>query len=113
MVEISKLINLQVYTIAGEYVGKIHNIVLNMRLGTISKLQVMALTEESKDIGPVDLLRRSLSLTPDEEDFRNLKEGLRNVDYDDVKAIGDIILIDIKNSQKTVNDKEIPEITDL
>ena len=42
MVEVSNLRNLDIYTIHGKYVGKVEDVVLNIRLGTISKLVIRA-----------------------------------------------------------------------
>jgi sporulation protein YlmC with PRC-barrel domain len=94
MVEVSKLYDLDIYTIAGEYVGRVADVVLNMRLGTISKLQVMALEQEKKDVGLGQILINGLKIVPDDDEMRVFQEGLLNVDYDKVKAIGDIMLID-------------------
>ena len=94
MVEVSNLYDLDIYTIAGEYVGRVADVVLNMRLGTISKLQVMALEQEKKDVGIVDIMKNGLKIAPDDNELRVFQEGLLNVDYDNVMAIGDIMLID-------------------
>ena len=48
MVEVSTLYDLDIYTLAGQYVGQVHDVVLNIRYGTISRLQVKALEPERK-----------------------------------------------------------------
>ena len=94
MVQISNLYELDTYTIAGDYVGRVSDVVLNMRLGTISKFQVKALEQEKKDVSLTEAFKNTLKLVPDDNELRPFQEGLLNVDYDEVKAIGDIMLID-------------------
>lgn len=94
MVEVSNLYDLDIYTIAGQYVGRVADIVLNIRLGTISKLQVKALEPDNKDVGIRDIFKKGLQFVPEENEMRTFQEGVFNVDYDKVKAIGDIMLID-------------------
>ena len=48
MVEVTALYDLDIYTLAGQYVGRVHDVVLNIRYGTISRLQVKALEPEKK-----------------------------------------------------------------
>lgn len=50
MVEVSNLRNLSIYTNTGHYVGQVEDIVLNIRLGTISKLQVRAVEPEKNKL---------------------------------------------------------------
>jgi len=95
MVEVTSLYDLDIYTLAGEYVGRVVDVVLNIRMGTISKLQVKALEPENKNVGFRDLLRgATMNFVPEENDMRVLQEGVLNVDFDKVRAIRDIILID-------------------
>ena len=54
MVEVSKLRSLEIYTNTGHYVGRVEDVVLNIRLGTISKLQVRAIEQERKPAGFVN-----------------------------------------------------------
>ena len=51
MVEVSKLRSLEIYTNTGHYVGRVEDVVLNIRLGTISKLQVRAIEQQPKPAG--------------------------------------------------------------
>ena len=46
MVEVSSLKELDIYTVTGHYVGRVADVILNIRLGTISKLQVRAIEPE-------------------------------------------------------------------
>ena len=39
MVEVSKLHSLDIYTNTGHYVGRVEDVVLNIRLGTISNIE--------------------------------------------------------------------------
>jgi len=95
MVEVTSLYDLDIYTIAGEYVGRVVDVVLNIRMGTVSKLQVKALEPENKNVGFRELLRgATMNFVPEENDMRVLQEGVLNVDFDKVRAIRDIILID-------------------
>ena len=57
MVEVSTLYDLDIYTLAGQYVGQVHDVVLNIRYGTISRLQVKALEPERKSAGFRDIFR--------------------------------------------------------
>lgn len=100
MVEISSLYDLDIYTITGHYVGQVADIVLNIRLGTVSKLQVKALEPEKKQVGFRDIMRRSFSLPEENQNVRTYKSELLTIDFDKVQAIGDILLInprDIKS----------------
>lgn len=94
MVEVSNLYNLDIYTITGHFVGQVADVVLNIRLGTISKLQVKAIEhEKNKQVGIRDFMRKSLQFTEEEQEIRTFKNDLLTIDFDKVQAIGDIILI--------------------
>ena len=103
MVEVSNLYDLDIYTIAGQYVGRVVDVVLNMKIGTISKLQVKALEPENKNVGFREIFRNSLQFVPEENEMRAFQEGVLDVDFDKVRAIGDIILIDHQDIQKQVS----------
>lgn len=94
MVEVSNLYDLDIYTIAGQYVGRVVDVVLNMRMGTVSKLQVKAIEPENKDVGLRQILKTGLQFVPEENEMRAYQEGVLNVDFEKVRAIGDIMLID-------------------
>ena len=101
MVEVSNLRNLSIYTNTGHYVGQVEDIVLNIRLGTISKLQVRAVEPERKQIGLLDNIKGAFQGIPEENvGARSFQQDLLTVDFDKVQAIGDIMLInprEIKN----------------
>lgn len=109
MVEVSSLKNLEIYTNTGHYVGKVADVVLNIRLGTISKLQVMAIAPEKKQYGFRDMLRTSFQMPEEENNVRNYSDDLLTVDFDKVQAIGDIILINPKDIKKVKPEPQIPE----
>ncbi|MEA4956150.1 hypothetical protein SDC9_03531 [bioreactor metagenome] len=100
MVEVSNLYDLDIYTITGQYVGRVVDVVLNMRMGTIAKLQVKALEPENKNVGIRDIFRNGLQFVPEENEMRAFQEGVLNVDFDKVRAIGDIMLIDPQDIQR-------------
>jgi sporulation protein YlmC with PRC-barrel domain len=102
MVEVSNLYDLDIYTIAGQYVGRVVDVVLNIRMGTISKLQVRALEPENKNVGIRDIFRNGLQFVPEENEMRSFQEGVLNVDFDKVRAIGDIMLIDPQDIERQV-----------
>ncbi|WP_297981263.1 PRC-barrel domain-containing protein [uncultured Methanobrevibacter sp.] len=94
MVEVSSLYDLDIYTLAGQYVGQVHDVVLNIRYGTISRLQVKAIEPERRSAGIRDIFRGGFQFVPEEETGRSYQEGLLNIEFDRVTAIGDIMLID-------------------
>ena len=65
MVEVSTLYDLDIYTLAGQYVGQVHDVVLNIRYGTISRLQVKALEPERPNAGIRDIFTRGFQFVPD------------------------------------------------
>ncbi|MDR2873390.1 MAG: PRC-barrel domain-containing protein [Methanobrevibacter sp.] len=98
MVEVSNLYNLKIYTVDGMYIGKIVDVVLNIKLGIISKLKVKTYNaDEKKDIGLVDIIRTNLQMVPDEDQINVYTDEVFDIEYAKVKAIGDIMLIDPKN----------------
>lgn len=108
MVEVSNLYDLDIYTIAGQYVGRVVDVVLNIRMGTISKLQVKALEPENKNVGIRDIFRNGLQFVPEENEMRAFQEGVLNVDFDKVRAIGDIMLIDPQDIRRQYPNQSQP-----
>lgn len=112
MVEVSNLYDLDIYTIAGQYVGRVVDVVLNIRMGTISKLQVKALEPENKNVGFRELLKgATMNFVPEENEMRAFQEGILNVDFDKVRAIGDIMLIDPQDIRKVPQNTPQPPHT--
>lgn len=110
MVEVSNLYDLDIYTITGHYVGRVADVVLNIRLGTISKLQVRVTEPEKKQVGFRDIMKRGFQFVPEEEeDMRTFKNDLLTIDFDKVQAIGDIMLINPKDIKKVKPEPQIPQ----
>ena len=109
MVEVSKLRSLDIYTNTGHYVGRVEDVVLNIRLGTISKLQVRAIEHERKPTGIVNQFLGSIrGEVPEENDMRSFQNDLLTVDFDKVQAIGDIMLINPRDMKKVTPEPQIP-----
>ena len=110
MVEVSKLRSLDIYTNTGHYVGRVEDVILNIRLGTISKLQVRAIEQERKPVGFMDNIRGVIQGTvPEENNVRSFQSDLLTVDCDKVQAIGDIMLINPRYIKKVNPEPQIPE----
>ncbi|MBO6111190.1 MAG: PRC-barrel domain-containing protein [Methanobrevibacter sp.] len=112
MVEVSKLRSLDIYTNTGHYVGRVEDVVLNIRLGTISKLQVRAIEQERRPTGFVNQFLGSIrGETPEDNDMRSFQNDVLTVDFDKVQAIGDIMLINPRDMKKMNPEPQIPEPT--
>ena len=110
MVEVSKLRRLSIYTNTGHYVGQVEDIVLNIRLGTISKLQVRAVEPERKQVSFIDNIRGALQGVPDDNvGVRSFQNELLTVDFDKVQAIGDIMLINPRDIKKVNPEPPAPQ----
>ena len=110
MVEVSKLRSLDIYTNTGHYVGRVEDVVLNIRLGTISKLQVRAIEHERKPAGIVNSFLSGIrGEMPEENEMRSFQSDLLTVDFDKVQAIGDIMLINPRDMKKVNPEPQIPE----
>lgn len=110
MVEVSKLRSLDIYTNTGHYVGRVEDVILNIRLGTISKLQVRAIEQQPKPAGFVNSFLGSIrGEMPEENDMRSFQNDLLTVDFDKVQAIGDIMLINPRDMKKVNPEPQIPE----
>ena len=110
MVEVSKLRSLDIYTNTGHYVGRVEDVILNIRLGTISKLQVRAIEHERKPTGVINTFLGSIrGEMPEENDMRSFQSDLLTVDFDKVQAIGDIMLINPRDIKKVAPEPQIPE----
>lgn len=111
MVEVSKLRSLDIYTNTGHYVGRVEDIILNIRLGTISKLQVRAIEQERKPAGFMNTVLGSIrGEMPEENNMRSFQNDLLTVDFDKVQAIGDIMLINPRDIKKVVPEPQIPDV---
>lgn len=94
MVNLSKFYNLNIYNTEGKYVGKVSEVVLNIKKGRISFFKTKALTEDNRNVGLGDVLRNSLRFMPEEEAETVKTEGIIDIPYEIVSAVGDIILVD-------------------
>lgn len=111
MVEVSKLRSLDIYTNTGHYVGRVEDVVLNIRLGTISKLQVRAIEHQPKPAGFVNSFLGSIrGEMPEDNEMRSFQNDLLTVDFDKVQAIGDIMLINPRDMKKMNPEPQIPEV---
>ena len=111
MVEVSKLRSLDIYTNTGHYVGRVEDVVLNIRLGTISKLQVRAIEQERKPAGFMNTVLGSIrGEMPEENNMRSFQNDLLTVDFDKVQAIGDIMLINPRDIKKVVPEPQIHDV---
>ena len=112
MVEVSKLRSLDIYTNTGHYVGRVEDVVLNIRLGTISKLQVRAIEQQPKPAGFVNSFLGTIrGEVPEDNNMRSFHNDLLTVDFDKVQAIGDIMLINPRDIKKVAPEPQIPEAT--
>ena len=110
MVEVSKLRSLDIYTNTGHYVGRVEDVILNIRLGTISKLQVRAIEQQPKPAGFVNSFLGSIrGEMPEDNNMRSFQNDLLTVDFDKVQAIGDIMLINPRDMKKVNPEPQIPE----
>ena len=110
MVEVSKLRSLDIYTNTGHYVGRVEDVILNIRLGTISKLQVRAIEQQPKPAGFVNSFLGSIrGDVPEDNNMRSFQSDVLTVDFDKVQAIGDIMLINPRDIKKVVPDSQIPQ----
>ena len=110
MVEVSKLRSLDIYTNTGHYVGRVEDVILNIRLGTISKLQVRAIEQERRPTGFVNQFLGSIrGESPEDNDMRSFQNDVLTVDFDKVQAIGDIMLINPRDMKKVNLEPQIPE----
>ena len=95
MVDLSSLYNLDVYTTRGKYVGRVQDVVLNIKKGRVSILKTRAMAPDKvKNVGIRDVIKTSMRFVPEADEIRPLKEeGTVDIAYDRVQAVGDIILI--------------------
>lgn len=94
MVNLSTFYNLSIYNTEGKYIGKIIEVVLNIKKGRISFFKTKALTEDTRNVGLKDVLRNSMRLLPEEDASPVRTEGIIDIPYEIVSAVGDIIIID-------------------
>ncbi|MBU4535680.1 MAG: PRC-barrel domain-containing protein [Euryarchaeota archaeon] len=104
MVELSNLYGLDIYTIKGKYVGRVQDVVLNIKKGRVSNLKVKAMKMDKKNVGLKEVIRTSIRIVPETDEIRPLKEeGVMDIAYDRVQAVGDILLISSEMVEKAPN----------
>ena len=109
MVELSALYNLDVYTTRGKYIGRIQDVVLNIKKGRVSTLKAVAMNPDKKNVGIRDVIKTTINIVPSERDeIRPLQEeGTMDIPYDRVQAVGDILII----SPEIVTEQATPSTT--
>lgn len=109
MVELSTLYNLDVYTTRGKYIGRIQDVVLNIKKGRVSTLKAVAMNPDKKNVGIRDVIKTTINIVPSERDeIRPLQEeGTMDIPYDRVQAVGDILII----SPEIVTEQAAPSTT--
>lgn len=127
MVNLSTFYNLNIYNTEGKYIGKVNEVVLNIKKGRISFFKTKALTEDNRNAGLRDVIRNSMRLVPEEEEFSTVRtEGIIDIPYEIVTAVGDIIIVDqnkllqyqaaqqrmdkVNNNRKQTYKKEVPKV---
>jgi sporulation protein YlmC with PRC-barrel domain len=105
MVELSTMYNLDVYTTRGKYVGRIQDVVLNIKKGRVSTLKAVAMNPDKKNVGIRDVIKTTINIVPSERDeIRPLQEeGSIEIPYERVQAVGDILLITPELVSETVS----------
>ena len=110
MVNLSTFYDLNIYNTEGKFIGRVNEVVLNIKKGRISFFKTKALTEEGGNVGLRDVFRNTLKLVPEEEDVNPIRsEGIIDIPYEVVTAVGDVILVDqdklaqFQSSQKRIN----------
>ncbi len=105
MVELSGLYNLDVYTTRGKYVGRIQDVVLNIKKGRVSTLKAVVMNPDKKNVGIRDVIKTTINIVPSERDeIRPLQEeGSIDIPYERVQAVGDILLISPEIVSETVS----------
>ncbi len=111
MVELSALYNLDVYTTRGKYVGRIQDVVLNIKKGRVSTLKTVAMNPEKKNVGIRDVIKTTINIVPSERDeIRPLQEeGNIDIPYERVQAVGDILLISPELVSETTTTQVTPQ----
>lgn len=95
MVNLSKFYDLSIYNTEGKYIGKVTDVVLNIKKGRISLFKTKALADNNRSIGIRDVLINSMRLQ-DDDDEKSVAtvEQTTDIPFETVAAVGDIILVD-------------------
>lgn len=111
MVNLSTFYDLNIYNTEGKFIGRVNEVVLNIKKGRISFFKTKALSEDSRNAGLRDILRNSMRLTPEEENMNDVRtENIIDIPYELVSAVGDIIIVDqnkLMKYQESLKTKEV------
>ena len=95
MVNLSTFYDLNIYNTEGKFIGRVNEVVLNIKKGRISFFKTKTLTVDNREVGITDVIKNSLRLVPEEEDVNPVRsEGIVDIPYEVVTAVGDVILVD-------------------
>ena len=95
MVNLSTFYNLNIYNTEGKYIGKVTEVVLNIKKGRISLFKTKVLSENNRSVGLRDVLRNSMRLQDEEEETSvATTEQTTDIPFELVTAVGDIIIVD-------------------
>jgi len=109
MVELSALYNLDVYTTRGKYVGRIQDVILNIKKGRVSTLKAVAMNPDKKNVGIRDVIKTTINIVPERDEIRPLQEeGTIDIPYERVQAVGDILLISPEITETPTSSTTIP-----
>lgn len=111
MVNLSKFYNLNIYNTEGKFIGKVNEVVLNIKKGRISFFKTKAISEDNRNAGLRDVIRNSMRFVPEDEEVNPVRtEGIIDIPYELVTAVDDIILVDQSrlNQYQTSQTKRIP-----
>lgn len=96
MVDVSDLQELEIYTDTAKYIGGVDDIVLNIKQGRVSSLKIRTMERED-GMGLVDRLKgikNTVAIIPDELEGKTLSARIGDVNFENVKAINDIVIVD-------------------
>jgi len=85
-----------IYTITGHYIGKVKDIILNLKTGDISKISLLRTTVTEKQNDEKGIFEKLLTqFEIPEETPQCIKKELVTIEYSKIISIGDIIIVNI------------------
>lgn len=95
MVNLTSFYNTNIYNTEGKFIGQVSEVVLNIKKGRISFFKTKGITEDNRSAGLRDVIRNSMRIVPEEETMNQVTaEGIIDIPYEIVSAVGDIIIVD-------------------
>ena len=96
MVNLSTFYDLNVYNTEGKFIGQISEVVLNIKKGRISFFKTKALKQDNNiNGGIIDMIKNTAKFIPDDENINEIRtEGIIDIPYELISAVGDIIIVD-------------------